>query len=254
MSESFSLTFLGVGGGLSPELGNNNVLIEQAGGPAHLLVDCGPVTVQLLKSAGRLASIQHAFITHVHDDHVGGLQLWAQLNRYVYRQRPTLWYPEVLWDELWEGSLRGGLEKVNAADGTAGQVGLDAYFELRPLALGECVSLPGLPVLTPRPTIHVPGKPCFGFFLGDDVYFSSDSRLLPPVEGLGGKPLRAIFQDCQLFDTPHPVHTSFATLDRELAPAVKAITRLMHYNEPPSLDAQKHGFWGFVQRDERLWF
>lgn len=254
MPEAYSLTFLGVGGGLSPELGNNNVLLEQVDGPAHLLVDCGPVTVQRLKEAQRLPSIQHAFITHVHDDHVGGLQLWAQLNRYVYRHRPTLWYPEVLWDELWEGSLRGGLEKVNAADGTAGKVGLDAYFELRPVPPGGVVRIPGLPDLTPQPTIHVPGKPCFGFFLADDVYFSSDSRLLPPLKGLGGTPLRAIFQDCQLFDSPFPVHTSFATLDRELPPDIKAITRLMHYNEKPGFDATAHGFWGFVERDERLCF
>lgn len=254
MPESFSLTFLGVGGGLSPELGNNNVLLEQAGGTAHLLIDCGPVTAQVLKANKRLAAIEHVFITHVHDDHIGGLQLWAQLNRYVYRHRPTLWYPEALWDELWNGSLRGGLEKVNSVEGKPETVGLDAYFELRPLGPGDSVCVPGLPVLTPRPTVHIPGKPCFGFFLGDDVYFSSDSQLLPPLEGPSGKPLRAIFQDCQLFDTPHSVHTSFEMLDAALPPDVKAITRLMHYNETPALDARQRGFWGFVPRDIPLWF
>ncbi|MEB3198253.1 MAG: MBL fold metallo-hydrolase [Candidatus Sericytochromatia bacterium] len=253
MSASYSLTFLGVGAGLSPELGNNNVLIEQADGPAHLLVDCGPVTAQLLKASGRLPDIRHAVLTHVHDDHVGGLQLWAQLNRYVYRHRPTLWYPEALWDELWEGTLRGGLERVNAADGMAGTAGLDAYFDLRPLKPGESLALPGLPALTMRPTVHVPGKPCFGFYLGRDVYYSSDSQLMPPFEGIDGAPLRAIFQDCQLFDSPYAVHTSFNTLVRDLPDHLKPITRLMHYNEPPSLDAQAEGFWGFVPRHEKLW-
>lgn len=253
MAPRYSLTFLGVGAGLSPELGNNNVWLESEDGASHLLVDCGPVTVHALKTRGRLAGVRHAFLTHVHDDHVGGLQLWAQLNRYVYRHRPVLFFPAELYEELWEGTLRGGLARINAADGTPGEAGLDAYFEPRPLAEGEVVALPGLPVLTPRPTVHVPGKPCYGFFLGEDVYYSSDSQLLPPAVGPGGAPLRAVFQDCQLFETSPGVHTPFSVLDRELPPALKAVTRLMHYNHEPEVDAREHGFWGFVRPDEAYW-
>ena len=130
---------------------------------------------------------------------------------------------------------------------------MDAYFEPRPIAPGEAVALPGLPVLTPRPTVHVPGKPCFGFYLGHDVYYSSDSQLLPPTEALDGGALRAVFQDCQLFETPNGVHTDFGRLARELPPELKAITRLMHYNHPPDLDARAHGFWGFVPPHEPQW-
>lgn len=253
MQQRFSLTFLGVGAGLSPELGNNNVLIENEDRTVNLLVDCGPVTAGDLKIEGRLPDIQQVFLTHVHDDHVGGLQLWAQLNRYVYRRRPRLFYREELYDELWNGSLRGGLEAVNAANGQPGTVGLDAYFEPAPLKPGELVEVDGLPPLTPRESLHVHGKPSFGFFIGDDVFYSSDSQELPPTHGPTGRPLRAIFQDCQLFETRHDVHTPLQRLIREMPPEQKAITYLMHYNHEPTEDAVALGFKGFVRRHEPIW-
>lgn len=253
MPQKISLTFLGVGAGLSPELGNNNVLIESESRQSALLIDCGPVTAHDLKLANRLDQIQHVFITHVHDDHVGGLQLWAQLNRYVFKHRPHLYFREELFEELWPATMRGGLERVSGSDGEPMKVGLDAYYTVHQLGPDQPVQLPGLPALLPRPGLHVPGKPSFGFFLGEDVFFSSDSQQLPPTHGPTGKPLRIIFQDCQLFDIPHSVHTSFDRLDREMPAEQKAITRLMHYNHMPTVDARAMGFWGFVPRNEAVW-
>lgn len=253
MPQRFSLTFLGVGAGLSPELGNNNVLLESEDRQQHLLVDCGPVTAHDLKLAGRLQDIANVYITHVHDDHMGGLDLWAQLNRYVFRHRPNLYFREELYEELWPGSMRGGLERVSSPDGDPATADLDGYFTPHRLADGDAVQFPGLPALLPRRSMHVPGKPSFGFFLGEEIYYSSDTQDLPPAVGPTGKPLRVIFQDCQLFDIPHGVHTSLQRLDRELPAGQKAITRLMHYNHPPDVDARAMGFWGFVQRGEPIW-
>jgi glyoxylase-like metal-dependent hydrolase (beta-lactamase superfamily II) len=253
MYKRYSLTFLGVGAGLSPELGNNNVLLENEDRSASLLIDCGPVTAHDLKLAGVLPKVENVYITHVHDDHMGGLELWAQMNRYVYHNRPHLFFREELWEELWPASLRGGLERVSGPDGEAQLVGLDAYFDIHQLGAKDAVQIEGLPPLLPRRSLHVPGKPSFGFFLGDDVFYSSDTQELPPSVGPTGLPLRAIFQDCQLFDIPRPVHTSLSKLDREMAPELKAITRLMHYNYPPDMDAKAMGFWGFVTRNEPNW-
>jgi glyoxylase-like metal-dependent hydrolase (beta-lactamase superfamily II) len=244
---------MGVGAGLSPELGNNGVIVENEDRSAHLLIDCGPVTALDLKLSNRLEHVKHAFITHVHDDHVGGLQLWAQMNRYVFRHKAALYFREELWDELWEGSLRGGLAHVNSPEMEPETVGLDAYFDVHRLGQSDVVAIPGLPVLTPRQSLHVPGKASFGFFLGEDVFYSSDTQELPPAVGPTGKPLRAIFQDCQLFETRRDVHTSLARLDRELSPELKAITHLMHYNQPSDIDVQAMGFKGFVERNAPIW-
>jgi hypothetical protein len=62
-----------------------------------------------------------------------------------------------------------------------------------------------------------------------------------------------VFQDCQLFDTSPRVHTPFNVLAREMPAELKAVTRLMHYNHPPEVDANAHGFWGFVQPREAYW-
>jgi phosphoribosyl 1,2-cyclic phosphodiesterase len=253
MPARFSLTFLGVGSGLSPELGNNNILLESEDRSRNLLVDCGPVTAHDLKLANKLDRIQGVFITHVHDDHIGGLQLWGQLNRYVFRQKPALYYREELLDELWDGSLRGGLSRSTTRDGEPAALGLDAYFEPHALADGQPLVLDGLPALTPLPRLHVKGKPSFGFFLGEDVFYSSDSQELPPALGPTGKPLRAIFQDCQLFETGRDVHTPLARLDREMPPELKRITHLMHYNHTPDVDARAMGFAGFVSRNAPIW-
>ena len=254
MQPRYSLTFLGVGAGLCPELGNNNVLIESTDRQANLLIDCGPVTAIDLKMAEKLADVQHAFVTHVHDDHVGGIQLWAQMNRYVFRQRPVLAYREELHDELWEGTLRGGLARVNSLDGTPAMVDLGAYFAVNVMKGPDALAIAGLPTLTPRAGLHVPGKPSFGFFLDDDVFYSSDSQELPPAVGPTGKPLRAIFQDCQLFETAYAVHTPLQLLAKELPAAQRAITHLMHYNLPPDdAEARELGFVGFVHRNEPIW-
>lgn len=253
MQPRISLTFLGVGAGLSPELGNNGALIESEDGTRNLLIDCGPITAMDLKLSGRLERIQQAFITHVHDDHVGGLQLWAQMNRYIFRKTPGLYFREELWDELWEGSLRGGLARVNTPDLEPATVGLDAYFTVRPLKEGEAMRVDGLPAITPRRTLHVKGKPSFGFFIGEDVYYSSDTQELPPAVGPTGKPLRAIFQDCQLFESRHDVHTPLPRLNREMTPELKAVTYLMHYNQAPDVDVVAMGFKGFVERNRPIW-
>lgn len=250
MSHRFTLTFLGVGAGLSPELGNNNVLLESEDRSVNLLIDCGPVTAHDLKINGRLPEIQNVFITHVHDDHVGGLQLWGQLNRYVYRQRPLLIFNEALYDELWNGSMRGGLGKINAKDHEPAMATLDDYFTPRALRDGEPVQVDGLPPLTLLQSLHVPGKLSFSFFIGEDVFYSSDTQDLPPSVGPTGKPLRAIFQDCQLFETGNDVHTPLQRLVRELSPEQKAITHLMHYNQAPDQDAKALGFAGFVKPNE----
>lgn len=250
-SSTLRFTFLGVGSGLSPELGNNNVLVESDSG--HLLIDCGPVTGADLKMSGRLPAIRHALVTHVHDDHVGGLGLWGQLNRYVYRHRPALHFHESLWDELWEGALRGSLGRVETSDCGAGRAELADYFApVVHAGLGP-IEVPGLPPVTLKPTLHIHGKPCYSLFLGETIYFSADTQELPPAVGPTGKPLSAIFQDCQLFEFEQNVHTPIQRLDREMPPELKRITRLMHYNEEPTaFDAAAMGFAGFVRRGEPI--
>ena len=244
----FNLTFIGCGSGVWAELGNNNVLIESADTGASLLVDCGFVSAPQLEREGRLASIENALVTHVHADHVGGFEYWANLNRYVHRRRPKLYYHEAVYDELWNGSLRGGLLKSQDENGTAEELTLADYYDPRPIADDQVIRIDGLPEIRLRPTLHVAGKPAYGVYIGENVYFSSDTVETPPSVGPTGKPLQAVFQDCQLFEGPSNVHISIYRLDREVPPALKPKIHLMHYgNGHERFEPKAMGFAGFVR-------
>lgn len=256
MQTQFSMTFLGVGGGLTPEFGNNNVLVEGQDPDAVLLIDCGYTTPPKLLELGRLAEVKHLVITHVHADHVGGLEVLGHLSRFITKQRPNLYVPASLMDELWEGSLRGGMARSQDRDGEAATLGLEDFFEVHVLEEeAPVIRIQGLPAITLQPTLHVKGKPAYSVFLGDKVYYSSDTQLLPPGEGPNGAPLEAIFQDCQLVGGSSNVHTPLEQLDRELPPDRKRITYLMHYSHGwEAIDPQAKGFAAFVRPMQRFEF
>lgn len=252
----FTMTFLGVGSGVTPELGNNNVLVEGADPHAALLIDCGYTTPPKLVELGRLTDVRHLVLTHVHADHAGGVEPLAVLCRYAYRHRPTLHVPEALWDELWHGTLRGGLEKTQDASGEPATATLEEYLDVHRLE-GDApvLDLPGLPRVTFRRTEHVAGKAAFGLYLGDRLYYSGDTRLLPPATGPHGAPLEAVFQDCQLFRAPSNVHTPLDELEAGMSPELKRRTYLMHYGQGHErIDARERGFGGFVRAMEPLSF
>jgi len=187
-------------------------------------------------------------VTHVHADHVGGFEFWAYLNRYVYRHRPKVYYQEALFDEFWNGSLRGGLARSQDAAGKAEDLTLSDYYD--PCSLGEDqpIRVDGLPEIRLRPTLHVARKPSYSVYIGDDIYFSSDTVEPPPETGITGKPLRAIFQDCQLFEGPSNVHISLPKLDQAVPPRLKPKVHLMHYGRGhEDFSPQAMGFAGFVR-------
>ncbi|MBU6429188.1 MAG: MBL fold metallo-hydrolase [Cyanobacteria bacterium REEB65] len=255
MKRTFTLTFVGCGSGIYSELGNNNVLLESAQTGNNLLIDCGFATAPQLEREGRLQGIRNALVTHVHSDHVGGFEYWAYLNRYVWNHRPKLFYHESLFDEFWNGSLRGGLERSQDAKGEPERLQLSDYYEPRPLAEGKALQLEGFPDIHLAYTRHVADKPAFSLFFGETVYFSSDTCDLPPALGPTGKPLQAIFNDCQLFEGPSNVHISIFQLDRGMPPELKAITYLMHYGRNhEKFDPHAMGFAGFVHPGQTFTF
>lgn len=238
------LTFLGVGSGLCPRLGNTSAMIEVE--DELLLLDCGYTVSPDLLQRGRLGEVTAVALTHVHADHVGGLELLGFHHHYRLGRRPRLIFAEPMEEELWEHTLRGGMGTNQDAEGNPFQAELATYFEPVRLQPGEAWQSGALPALTLAPTTHVQGKPCFGFFLGEETYYSGDSRLTPPELGPTGKPLLWIFQDCQLDEAPRTVHATLAQLSAMPA-AQKAKTWLMHYGDGhEAVDARTLDFAGFV--------
>lgn len=247
-----SLTFLGVGSGLSPQLGNNSAVLESSLTGDLLLLDCGYTVSPLLAQQGRLRDITHIVLTHVHADHVGGLEFLGFSHHFIYKSRPKLIFASALQDALWDQTLKGGMGASQDLEGKAFEAELSTYFEPVSLSPGTSYRTHGLPDLRFTQVLHVAGKPSYGIFLGEDVYYSGDSRELPPTHGPTGKPLRLLFHDCQLDESPSPVHATLALL-RGMPEALRARTWLMHYGAGSErVDVRSLGFAGFVTPGQRF--
>src|SRR3982074_1147612 len=106
---SLSIQMLGTGFAFSKKYYNNNALVQCNG--FNLLVDCGFTAPRALHDLNiKPHQIDGVFITHLHADHIGGLEEFAFQMMYTYKKKPVLFIPKALRHGLWEYSLKGGLE------------------------------------------------------------------------------------------------------------------------------------------------
>lgn len=241
------LTFLGTGTAWSkaPKNYNNNALIDGGNGQGRWLIDCGTTAPQSLCELGMsVADFEGVLVTHLHGDHVFGLEETGFYNYFVKNRRVKLWMPEELLEsrsgiageDLWENCLRGPMGTVQKLDGSAKEVGLDDYFEVILLSVGERYEIEGVGVEL-FAVEHVPNKPCFGMILNGNVGYTSDctwSRAR--VDWLLERGCEIIFHDVY-FGPAYPgrVHTAFQEI-AELPHDIASRIVCMHYNDDVSDD------------------
>lgn len=244
------LLFLGSGSAHTVGTDNfqSNMLLCTGNG-RRLLIDCGSdIRWSLARQGLTHREITDIYISHLHADHIGGLEYIGFKTRFDPAcRRPRLYLAASLAGPLWDRSLRGGMGVI-----TDGNTTLDDFFEVVAVPTRESfewedVRLEVVPVehvVSPQATVYSHGLLIDTGALR--VLVTTDMRF--DAQGLAPHYERAdlIFQDCETGGYTTDIHAHYDQL-RGLPAEVRA--KMWLYDYPPGAlpDAAADGFLGFVQ-------
>jgi ribonuclease BN (tRNA processing enzyme) len=127
--------------------GSSAVALAPAG---HVLIDCPDPIHRAIREASLAsgvridaASILDVIITHLHGDHVNGLEAfgfthWLLRRKDPYRPRPRVHAAAPVMDQLWQ--------RLAPAMDQLGTVGLEEYFDPKVLVPGDSATICGMRV------------------------------------------------------------------------------------------------------------
>jgi ribonuclease BN (tRNA processing enzyme) len=226
---NISLTFLGTGSAFSKKFGNNSAVLTI--GDKNLLIDCGRTTPNDLESSKFCwGDFDAIFVTHLHGDHVYGLEEAGFVGRYVLRQKPHIIFPHKkiksdLWEKVLKGTMiQGDLDRNMTFEDYFTYEIIDdkqQYFEFN----GVMISV--------FSTQHVKNKKSYGLIIGeyDYVVYTSDSLFdLEMITAFHNGGAQKIFHDCQMVGYKGQVHASLDELST-LPEDIREKVVIMHYGD-----------------------
>ena len=236
------LQFIGTGDSEAMKFYNTNLLLEHD--ERRLLIDCGWTAKQALHDVGLgITDIEAIFITHVHGDHVFGLERFGFESRYVHDgYRIKLFVPEAVLPFLWDECLKGSMGYSSDGENT-----LDDFFEV--CVVQDVFTWQGLEFML-FPTTHTYGKPSFGIRLPHRFTFTSDTNVIADFASLVEDDLY-IFHDSYVAGNFHPAHATLQEMRTAYAPELLKRIYLVHYDDAIMEHQSKlQGFAGWVRQGE----
>lgn len=253
--EKVVLTFLGSGSAFTVGYRNfhSNMLLTKNN--STLLIDCGSdVRFSLNEQGLSYNDIDDIYISHLHADHVGGLE-WLGFNRKFNstKPKPILHISDLLAKKLWDNVLSGGMTSLGDHEAT-----IEDFFDIKLITQKHQNFIWQDIEFKLIRTVHYYCNqqlvPTFGLFFccnQQKIFITADTQFVPNELGEYFSAATIIFHDCNLKN--NPVHANYNDL-KNLEPNIKSKMWLYHFDDHTLPDAKQDGFLGFVTKGQRFYF
>ena len=254
---ALKITFLGSGSAFTVGGDNyqSNLLLQKD--DDTLLIDAGgDIRFSLNEQHLDYKDIRNIYITHLHADHIGGME-WLAINTFFdqnYSGKPNLFIAESILNDLWNKSLAGGLRTLETEHAT-----LETYFNVYPVKCDGDFSWNSVHFRLVQ-SIHLVSDyavmPCYGLLMNYKtarIYFTADTQFAPKQLLAFYEEATVIFHDCETAVHRTGVHAHYSDLVA-LPQKLKKKMWLYHYNSGKLPNAVADGFLGFVKKGQSFLF
>jgi ribonuclease BN (tRNA processing enzyme) len=217
-----NLKFIGTGDAFTKSQGHNSAIFMFDN--TNLMIDCPHTNYTNLASLKLgFENIENVFISHLHADHINGLETFAFFRKFATPNlpKPNLYISEELINDLWR-TLRSGLEFLY--DGIHV---LEDYFNVKLIKEEFMINNISFKIIK---TDHMLNMLSYGLLAEDYFYFSCDSNIDTEFLIEIHNKVDYIFHDCHFHDVHIASHPSLKDIKKLSNEIINKIV-LMHYDD-----------------------